>query len=163
MIKKMMLAAAIVATLAMPAVAKNLAVPEKNPVATLSIPDSWELIEADFGYSAVSEDEEVIFSIESASGARIDKLFEANEKWMIEQDIVPKGKAVEEELVIGGIPAKAFTYQATDAEGDTVIDFVVLPAGNNRIMLITLWASEEGRAANKADISDLLMSIKAIK
>ncbi|MEN9708259.1 MAG: hypothetical protein RIQ68_667 [Pseudomonadota bacterium] len=163
MIRKMMLAAALVATFALPSSAKNLAVPEKNPAATISIPDSWELLENDFGYSAVSEDEEVIFSIESASGARIDKLFESNEKWMIEQEIVPKGKAVEEELTIGGIPAKVFTYQATDAEGDTVIDFVVLPAGNNRIMLITLWASEEGRAANKAEISDLLMSIKAIK
>jgi hypothetical protein len=163
MIKKIMIAAAFVAALAMPAAAKNLAVPEKNPVATLSIPDSWDLMEADFGYSAVSEDEEVIFSIESASGARIDKLFEANEKWMIEQDIVPKGKAVEEEITLGGIPAKVFTYQATDSEGDTVIDFVVLPAGNNRIMLITLWASEEGRAANKEEISQLLTSIKAIK
>jgi len=163
MIKKMMLAVAIVTTFAMPVAAKNLAIPEKNPAITLSIPDSWELIEADFGYSAVSEDEEVIFSIESASGARIDKLFEASAQWMAEQEIVPKGKALEQEVTIGGIQAQVFTYEATDAEGDTVIEFVVLPAGNNRLMLITLWASEKARAVNKADITSILSSIKAIK
>jgi hypothetical protein len=163
MIKKMMLAVAMVATLAIPAIAKNLAIPEKNPAITLTIPDSWELIEADFGYSAVSEDEEVIFSIESASGARIDKLFEASEKWMADQEIVPKGKAIEQEVSIGGIPAKVFTYDATDAEGDTVIEFVMLPAGTNRLILITMWASDKARAANKADITALLSSIKAIK
>ncbi len=160
--KRLLMAVAILSGALFPAYAKNLAVPGKNPVATIVIPDSWDLEETEFGYSAVSSDEDVVFSIEYAGGSRVDKMFEANEKWMIDQEIVPKGKPLEEELTIGGIPAKAFTYQATDPDGDTIIDFVLFPAGNNRVMLLTLWASQSARDENKADISSILSSIKAI-
>ena len=142
--------------------AKNLAVPAKDPIATLSIPDTWEMDEIDYGYSAASPDGAVNFYVEFASAARIDNLFAANDKWMKENSIKQKAKAEEKEIEIGGLPAKIFTYQATDEDGDTVIDFVVLPGGKGRMILLTLWGSQEERESNKADIVSIQKSIKAI-
>ena len=142
--------------------AKNLAVPAKDPIATLSIPDTWDMDEIDYGYSAASPDGAVNFYVEFASAARIDNLFAANDKWMKENSIKQKAKAEEKEIEIGGLPAKIFTYQATDEDGDTVIDFVVLPGGKGRMILLTLWGSQEERESNKADIVSIQKSIKAI-
>ena len=162
MFRKFMLAVPLMLAMIVPSYAKNLAVPAKNPAATIVIPDSWDLDETEFGYSATSPDEDVIFSVETAGGARVDKMMEANDQWMKDQEITPKGKPVEEKLTIGGLPATVYTYQARDPDGDTIIDFVLLPAGNGRVMLLTLWASKAARDENGADIAAILSSIKAI-
>ena len=59
--KKFMLAAVVLVSVALPAVAKNFAVPEKNPVATLAIPDTWKTEEIEYGYSAKSPDSDIFF------------------------------------------------------------------------------------------------------
>ncbi len=67
--------AALVFCLAMaPALAKNLAVPEKDPIATVTIPDTWKMEEIDYGYSAKSPDGDVQFYFEYASQSRVDKM-----------------------------------------------------------------------------------------
>lgn len=162
MFKRLMVASALLCAAMAPGFAKNLAVPVKDPIATLSIPDSWKMADIDFGYSSESPDGDVSFYVEYASAERIDKLFALNDEWMKENSIKPKGKAAEKEIEIGGLPAKVFTYQATDENGDTLIDFVVLPGGKGRKILLTLWASEAEREANKADIVSIQKSVKAI-
>jgi hypothetical protein len=162
MLKKLMIAGMFLCAAIAPGFAKNLAVPAKNPAATLTIPDNWEMDEIEYGYSAASPDGAVNFYVEYASASRVDNLFAANDKWMKENSIKPKAKAEEKEIEIGGLPAKVFTYQATDEDGDTVIDFVVMPAGKDRMILLTLWGSQEDRDSNKADIVTIQKSIKAI-
>ena len=66
MFRKFMLAVPLMLAMIVPSYAKNLAVPAKNPAATIVIPDSWDLDETEFGYSATSPDEDVIFSVEIA-------------------------------------------------------------------------------------------------
>ena len=162
MIRNFVLAAALLLAAVIPSYARNLAIPAKNPAVTIVIPDSWDIEETDYGYSVTSPDEDVVFSIEAAGGARVEKMLEANDQWMKDQEIVAKGKPVEEKLTISGIPATLYTYEATDPDGDTIIDFVVLPAGNGRVMLLTLWASKEARDENDADIGAMMSSFKAI-
>jgi hypothetical protein len=162
MFKKLMLVGALVSFAFSPSFAKNLAVPAKNPVATIVFPDTWKAEEIEFGWSAKSPDGNVFFSVESASGSRVDKLFATNDEWMKENKIKPKGKAVEKDVEFGGLKAKLYAYQATDEDGDTVIDFVVIPAGPGRVILLTQWASDEEQKANAADLDKIANSIKAI-
>jgi hypothetical protein len=144
-----------------PGFAKNLAVPEKNPVATLMIPDTWAQEEIEFGYSGTSPDGNIFFSVEYAKGDRVDKLFALNDQWMKENKIKPTGEPKKEEITLGGLPAKLFTYQATDENGPTEIDFVLIPAGK-RIILLTLWGSEQEQKDNKTDIDIIKNSVKSI-
>jgi hypothetical protein len=156
-----LLAVILVCTAVAPGIAKNLAVPAKDPVATLMIPDTWKQKEIEFGYSGTSPDEAIFFSVEYARSDRIDKLFALNDDWMKENKIVQKGEPKQQEITLGGLAAKLFTYQATDENGPTEVDFVIIPAGK-RIVLLTLWGSEKEQKDNKADIDSIKNSIKAI-
>ena len=162
MFKGILLACAFSCAAIAPGFAKNLAIPAKEPVATIVIPDKWKLEEIEYGYSAKSPDGDVFFSVEYAVESRVDKMFAETKTWMKENKIKTKDEGVQKETEIGGLPAKIFTYKATDENGDTQIDFVTIPAGK-RLILITIWASDEEREANKADIIAIQKSLKAIK
>jgi len=162
MVRKFILAAAVLAAAMVPSYAKTLSVPANDPVATVTIPDTWEIEKTDFGFSAASPDEDVNFFVEYASASRVEKMLALNDEWMKEQEIVPKGKPEETEGSIGGLPAKMFTYAATDPDGDTVIEFILIPGGKGRMILLTLWGSEEARKDNMEAIQAISASIKAV-
>lgn len=161
MYKKMLMAGLFLCAFIAPGFAKNLAIPAKDPIATIAIPDKWKLEEIQYGYSAKSPDGDVFFSVEYAVESRVDKMFAETKTWMKENKIKTKDEGVQKEMEIGGLPAKIFTYVATDENGDTQIDFVTIPAGK-RLILITIWASKEEREANKDDIIAIQQSLKAI-
>ena len=160
--KTVFLAAVIAVSAVSGAWAKNFAVPAKNPVATITIPDTWKSEEIEYGYNAKSPDDAVFFSVEYATGSRVDKMIDANTAWMKENKIIPKGKAAESDVTIGGLPAHVLHFDATDEDGDTLVDFVLIPAGENRLIMLTLWGSEEDLTDNKDDIQAIQKSIKAI-
>jgi hypothetical protein len=159
--KKYIVAAALLAVACFPALAKNLAVPTKDPVATITIPDTWKTEEITYGYSAKSPDGDVFFSVEYASGSRLDKMLDNNTQWMKDNKIVPSTKE-EREITLGGLSAKLLSFKAKDENGDTKVDFVFIDGGKGRLIMLTLWASEEEMAANANDISAIQKSIKAI-
>lgn len=161
MFKRYLLAALFTCSAFAPGFAKNLAVPARDPVATLVIPDSWKPTAIEFGYSGKSPDGDVFFSVEYATEARAAKMFALNVEWMKENKIKPKGKPSEREIQIGGLTGQLISYEATDDNGDTEIDFVVIPAGKRMIML-TMWGSKEEQKANKKDLDIIQNSIKAI-
>ncbi len=160
--KKLIIAAAFMCAAVLPASAKNLAVPEKNPVATITVPNSWDIDEIDYGYVARSPNEDVFFSVEYATGKRVDKMLENNNAWLDENEIVAKSAPVEKDIELGGLKAKLISYDGTDEDGDTHVDFVLIAAGDNRLILLTLWASPEALKANKDDIIAIQNSVKAI-
>jgi hypothetical protein len=161
--KKFVLALALAAAVITPAFAKNLAVPADDPAVTLTIPNSWATKEIDFGYSAVSPDKDVAVYIEYAAGARVKKMTDLNESWMKDNKIVVKGKPEEMEADFNGVKGSVLKFKAKDENGDTNVNFAFIPAGNNRVIMLTLWGSDEEQAANDKDISTILTSIKPIQ
>lgn len=160
--KRLLLGAAVAVSLILPAFAKNFAFPTKNPVATIVIPDNWKTEEIDYGYSARSPDDDVFFSVEFARAKQIDALFADNAKWMKENKIKDNGKPEKNKISLNGIEAEVFTFNTTDANGPTIVDFVIMSGGQDRVILLTLWASEDERKANSKDIDAMMNSIKPI-
>lgn len=160
--KKLLLISAVAISFAAPAWARNFAFPKNNPVATVTIPDTWATDSIDYGFSAKSPDGDVFFSVESASAKNVDKLMSLNDSWMKENDIKVTGEAEKHEFSLGGLPATVVTRTAKDGNGDTIVDFVFAQAGADRLIMLTLWASAEERKANAADIKAIQASIKTI-
>lgn len=160
--KKILIVAALAATFAMPAWAKNYAFPAKNPAATIAIPDSWDTEEIDFGFEAKSPDKGVMFFVESTDAKGLDKMMAANTAWMKRNKIKSKGKPIEQDFELGGMKANMVRHEAEDSEGDTIIDFVFIPTSNDRIIMMTLWGSSEERDANAKDLKSISNSIKTI-
>ena len=161
--KKLVLAAALALGLVSPAFAKNLAVPSDDPAVTLTIPNTWSIQEIDFGYSASSPDKDVVFYVEYAAGARVKKMTDLNTSWMKDNKIVVRGKPDESEVDFNGVKGSLLKYKAKDENGPTNVNFAFIPAGENRVIMLTLWGSDEEQAANDKDVSAILSSIKPIQ
>lgn len=145
------------------AYAETYAVPDKNPAFAITVPDTWEDDESEYGYTFQSPDEDVYFSIEYSSGRSVNKMIDANFAWMKENNIIPQEKPIETEIELGSNKGKVLTFKAKDDEGDTLIELVMIDAGDNRLVMLTLWASEKARDANKTDIDTIKASLKSIK
>lgn len=150
-----------VALLAMPAAAKNFAVPDKNPAITITVPDDWKTEEIAYGYSARPQDEAIFFSVEFASAREVDKMLAANEAWM-KQNKIKKVAPIKAEAPLNGIPATVFQFRTSDQNGPTVVDFIMMSAGDNRMIMLTVWGSNEERETHSKALDAIFGSIKAI-
>ena len=147
--------------IAHPALAKNLAFPEKNPMGTIVFPDTWKLKTIEYGWEAKSPNDDIYFSIEIVDDKLIGKVATSNDAWMKENKIRLQPNPLVEELMLGGLYAKAFKYQATDENGPTVLFQIFVMAGKGAA-LITIWGSEEEQKTREAELNKIMNSIKAI-
>jgi hypothetical protein len=155
-------AAAFAALLfAAPAFAKNFAVPDKNPAITITVPDDWKTQEIEYGYSARPDDEAIFFSVEFADARNIDKMMATNDAWM-KQNKIKKVEPIKADLPLNGIPATVFQYRTRDGNGPTTVDFILLPAGNNRMIMLTVWGNDEERETHGKALDAIFGSIKSI-
>jgi hypothetical protein len=160
--KKLLLSFAVLSMLAAPVAAKNFAVPDKDPAATLTVPDNWTIEEIEYGFSARPPGDDVFFSMEYASKKKLDAMMKTNEAWMKENEIDFSKKPVEREMDFNGISGSVLRYETTDGNGPTIVDFVLLPAGKNRVVMLTLWGSEAERSKHKAAIKSIMDSVRPI-
>ena len=162
--KTLLLAAAVsIVALASPAFAKRLAVPSEDPAVTLVIPDTWEMKEIKYGYQAISPGKDVAFYVEYAAGKRVKEMTDLNNEWLKENSIKTIGKPEEKELDFNGISGSVLKYKATDENGATNINFAFLPAGRDRVIMLTLWGSDAEQEKHGQDVNAILGSIKPIQ
>ncbi|MEA1833745.1 hypothetical protein U8607_16800 [Methylobacterium durans] len=161
--RRILMGALLCATLSLPAEARNFAVPPKSPVVTVVVPDTWKVREIDFGYSAQSPDDEVVFYVEYASKKKLEAMLETNRAWMRENEIDDSVKPIEKEMDFNGTSGTVLRYDTKDANGKTIVDFVLLSGGENQVIMLTLWGSAEERASHKAEISAIMNSVRPIK
>jgi len=161
--KKLLMLTTCCALLADVANARNIAVPPKDPGAVITVPDAWKFEEFNSGYSAVSPDKDIFFSVEHTTKSKVETLFKNNKKWMKENDIDGSVKPTEDVVTLGGLSGMAYRFDTKDANGPTRVDFILLPAGKDRVMLLTLWASDKEREKHSSAIDGIMNSVKAIQ
>lgn len=150
-----------VALLATPALAKNFAVPDKDPAIVISIPDNWTTTEVKYGYEGWSPNKDVYISVEFAAIKNVRAMMESNEKWMKSTGIKVNEPA-ESEITLNGIKATHYKFSTTFKDEPTTVDFVMLPGGKDRVVLLTLWGNEDERKTHSKAIDAILTSLKAI-
>lgn len=161
--KNRILCALIIFLAASPTWARNIAVPDSDPAAIVTVPDNWKFAEIEFGYSAVSPDKDVFFSVEHANKNKIDAMMKANKAWMKDNKIDGSVKPTETEMNFGGLSGTVFRFDTKDEDGPTRVDFVLLTAGKNRVIFLTLWASTKEREKHSSEIDAIMNSVKAIQ
>lgn len=160
--RKLLAAVALMGLLATSAHARNLAVPDKDPAVVLTVPDNWKMQEIAYGYSAESPGKDVMFFVEFASAKNVDAMLANNETWMKENKI-KKVEPVKAEAPLNGIPATIFQFKTSDANGPTTVDFIMLPGGKNRMIMLTVWGNDEEREKHGKALDSIFSSIKAIQ
>jgi hypothetical protein len=157
------LAGAVVALslMAAPALARNFAVPEKNPAITLSVPDSWEVEESEYGYSAFSPGKDVFFSVEYARSRQVKPLMDATAKWM-KDNRIKAVEPVQAETKLNGMDATVFQFETSDENGPTTVELILVNGGKDHMVMFTLWGSDKERAKHGAAVDGIMKSVKRI-
>lgn len=141
--------------------AKNFAVPDKDPAIVISIPNDWDTKEVNYGYEGWSPDKDVYISVEFAAIKNVKAMMQSNEKWMKDTGI-KVNEPTESEITLNGIKSTLYKFETTHKGEPTTVDFVMLPGGKDRIVLITLWGNADERKKHAEAIDAILTSVKAI-
>jgi hypothetical protein len=161
--KHLIVAAALSAALTMPAFAKNFAIPEKNPIATVVLPDDWDADAIDTGVEVTSKDGEIYMAFETAKAANAEAALNDSLDYL-------KGKGVkleessmkQQELTMNGMKGIQVNFTGKDKDGDAQISLMLLVPSKDRIVVLTYWGSPEGAKANGAPLDKIADSIKPV-
>ncbi len=140
------------------AAARTVAVPPNDPAIVVTLPSSWKTEKIDYGYSAMSPNNDVFLSVEYAKAANVEGMMKLNDDWMKENSIKPV-KPTKEEGTLNGIPVTHFAFDTTDENGPTLVDFFLMEA-NKHAALITIWGSIAERKTHKTDVDAFISSLK---
>jgi hypothetical protein len=161
--KRFIAAVAFSAALAMPAAAKNFAIPAKNPIATLVLPDDWSADEIDTGVEVTSKDDEVYLAFETVKAKNAEAALNDSLDYLKGKGVtVDESSMKQQELTMNGMKGIQVTFTGKDKDGDAQISLMLLAASKDRLVMLTYWASPEGAKANDAALNKIAESIKPL-
>ena len=151
--------------IAAPVSAKTYHIPGENPVATISLPNSWEPNEYDKGVEGTSKDGQFYFAIEAVNSKDIG---EATKEAMIgfkkqgvKFDIESR---MASESTLNDLPVLTQTFKGRDADGPTEVTLILVKSLKpGRFLMISAWGSEKAAQANLKDIEKILSSLTPTK
>jgi hypothetical protein len=163
-IKPSFLAALFILAAVTGANAKNFAIPDENPVATLSLPNGWKPTDIEHGVEAKSPDGDIYFSAESSSPKGFDSLMDDNVQWMKDNKIRPDTpKPAEKDITYNGMQGHVLSWNAHDEDGATILDFIILAPTSKRLLLLTVWASEQERTHHIDELNGIMASLHPVQ
>ena len=162
-----LLSAALFAFLmiATPVSAKTYPIPSENPVATISIPNSWEPNEYDKGVEGTSKDGQFYFAIEAVDSKDIGEATKEAMQWFAKQGVkINNDSRTANETTLNDLPAMILNFKGRDKDGPTEVTLVLVKTLKpGRFMMIYGWGSEKAAEANGKDLDKILSSITPTK
>ncbi len=144
--------------------AKSYLVPDKAPVAVVTIPDDWEATEIAQGVEAVSEDETIYLAFEVTELKDVSTAIAEAIVWLKSKDVeIDRSTQEQKPFEINGLSGVQVKWEGKDEDGPTQISLTVLPVTDSRGVILTYWGSAEGAKANMADLNTIITSLKGIK
>lgn len=146
------------------AAAKSYTVPDKDPVAVVTIPDNWDATEIAQGVEALSEDETVYVAFEVTALKDVSTAIADAIVWLKSKDVVIDRATQEQKpFEINGLSGVQVKWEGKDDDGPTQVSLTVLPVTETRGIILTYWGSAEGAKANIKDLTTIITSLKGIK
>ena len=165
MLKTFILAAATLALLGAPALAKTFPIPADNPIATVTFPDKWTLNDYEGGAEATSPDGAVYIAAESVAAADIKSAVEDGVTFFSKQGVDIDPNAIQsKDTTLNGMKAFDLQMGGKDKNGPTTVGMTMVETNaQGKFLILYYWGSEAGAAANKADIQSVGASVQATK
>gem|GEM_PF-1062733 len=144
--------------------AKSFPLGGTTPVASITLPDTWDVEPADGGLEALSPDNGIYLSGEIVASEDLKVAGQETARTLAEQKIALKPatqKAVP--LTVGGMPGAAIAWDATDENGPTQVHMVVLKAKPGEEVVLLRWGTASAETAHAAEIDAIVKSLAPIK
>lgn len=157
--RRWIVGAALLAGLGAQAYAKDVVLPAKEPAVTATLPDDWDTSVYETEVASVSADGDIVVNIATDSRSQRETLIKDSKAYLTKNKVKLVGKPTEQTIDFNGTPGQVLRYQATDKNGKAIIDFVTLEASRNRVVLLTVWGSQDDRATNDAALAAIMKSV----
>lgn len=158
---KFLAATAILLITATTSVAGNISFPADEPAATVDIPDDWKPTPTDYGVEANSPDAGTYISFDVAGAEDMDQVITDVFAFLEENGVTPDPAShTESKGEQNGMPYETLSWKGTDKDGPVTIGVGVVTLSEEKIAIVTYWASAETEAANNAAVNKILESIQ---
>jgi hypothetical protein len=131
------------------------------PIATFTIPDSWQTSRIDRGIQAISKDEEVDFWIETYKPSEFQQILAEHDAYWKEQGVVISSREQKSETQNG--QTMMFTIEHATWNGKPTVLYYVefkLALPSQSSIVFTYWASPEGDQTFRKEVGAVLSSLK---
>jgi hypothetical protein len=144
--------------------AGTIKLPEKGPLVSIEVPDSWKPEETDKGFACESPDSEATVIFEVTSAKKLDALIDENVEWLTEQKVtIDKSTQVNKDFKAAGMDWSVIGWDGKNDEyGPASIRFGFVDIGNGKILMITYWVTKKGEAKQQAVLNKMFDSVKKI-
>ncbi len=162
--RSLLFAALFAVALPLATQAKTYPIPDDDAVATVTLPDSWDVDDLDDGIEVTSPDESVYVAIEAEDLLDVKSATVEAFKFFDEKGItIDKDSQKQNEFSVGGMKAFELAFKGRDEDGPTNVSVTVVTVSEKKVLMITYWASDEGEKANAEGLSKIINSIQATK
>jgi hypothetical protein len=163
--KKLLLAAAF-ATMLLPSAsfAATLLFPTDDPVAQISIPDSWGPEETDYGIQANSDDDAIYIAFDVADDKTTEKVitdafaFLENNGVSVDASTQKQGQDK-----LNGMDMVTFDWSGKDKDGDVSIGIALIAAKPGKLLVATYWGTKGEQEKHAKELNGILSSLKPAK
>ncbi len=146
-----------------PALAGTFKLPEKKPLVSLTIPDSWKPEMIDKGVEGQSADGGVFLSAEITRTEKDMNSIIDDTLAMLKESKVTLSKASRKETksYINGLAADELLYEGKDERGPTTVSITFVSV-KDAVLVFTYWVTPEGEKQHEQELNALVQSIKAV-
>jgi hypothetical protein len=147
------------------ALAGTYPIPAENPIATVSIPDSWSPNAYDGGVEATSGDGALYVAFESVNASDVKTATEEGLKYYVKNGVTIDPDSMKtKDIKINNLDAFDLTFTGKDKDGPANISLTLVQTNaKDKFLLLYYWGSSEGEKANGADLKAISDSIQATK
>ena len=147
------------------AIAGTFPVPAENPIATVSIPDSWSPNAYDGGVEGTSADGALYVAFESVDAADVKTATAEGLKYFIKNGVTIDPDSMKtKDIKINDLAAFDLSFTGKDKDGAANVSLTLVATNAaGKFLLLYYWGSPEGEKANMDNLKKISDSIQATK
>jgi hypothetical protein len=159
--KKLVTAAVVSILFSTAAYAGTISFPSDDPVATITIPDSWKPSETDTGVDAVSPDNAIYISVDVAAADETEKVVRDAAEYLQKKGVtVDKSTAKQTTDTLNGMPLAIYDMDGKDEDGPVSVSIAAAGVSDKTNLVITYWGAKGDEDKDQQQFVDILHSLK---
>jgi hypothetical protein len=145
--------------------AATFPIPAEDPIATVSIPDSWDPKTYDEGVEATSGDGAIYVAIEQVAADDVKSATEEGLKFFIKSGVeIDSSSLKTKDIKINDLDAFDMSFTGKDKDGPANISLTLVKTNaKTKFLMLYYWGSADGEKANASDLKKISDSIQATK
>ena len=145
--------------------AATFPIPAEDPIATVSIPDSWDPKTYEGGVEATSDDGAIYIAIEQVAAEDVKSATEEGLKFFVKSGVeINFDSQKSKDIKINALDAFDMSFTGKDKNGPANISLTLVQTNaKGKFLMLYYWGSSEGEKANARDLKAISDSIQATK